>query len=707
MSQINPILSLKQIRNDLTNTVVLSASVLITAALFGSLLRIREIGFQPTMLIQIAISIFVPTLYFFRQKYSLAFRAHAICGCFFIAGAGGVLFFGLAGTGTLLIISCCIVTCFLISLRAAISYAILGGCLLLSQLVLAIMGALKYNVFLGEYLISPVTWLNNLITYSFLVTIFLLLIHRFREYLNTLMAKQEEHIVRQSEQLNHTETILDVVVNALPYGILWKDNELRYLGANKVFLDELQVSDFSEIAGKTDIEIIPKKAAKHFNELDKQVLTQHNIVLNSEVKHTDKFGKTQYIEANRVKLHDSEGKVIGVLSAYSDITERKKMELDLRDAKRTAEQASLAKSQFLANMSHEIRTPLNGVLGLLDLSLGTELDEVQLNYLKKANLSAKSLLNIINDVLDISKIEAGQMTVERVPFSLNEILEHVSSQFSIMSQAKNIKFGLSYQGPENLWVKGDPTRLLQILMNLCSNSVKFTEQGAVNLNCDAEIQEQDVSITLTVTDTGVGIEAAVLPDLFNSFTQADSSISRKFGGTGLGLAIVKALLTLMEGTISASSTVGVGSQFEIKLRLPLSEMEQKIPLKPDIQLGGKRILLVEDNAINQMISSQILLAAGAQVESAVNGELALEIMAEQDFDLILMDIQMPVMDGCTAIIQIRAEQKWHKLPVIALTANAMLHDIEKYQELGFSDHVAKPFERSHLLNVIARHIQGG
>jgi PAS domain S-box-containing protein len=699
-----PNLSHSEIRNGLTDSVILSAAIVVLVALLGSLLRINEIGFQPVMYLQIAVSFFVVSLYLFRQKLSLNMRARAICACFFIAGVGGMLSFGLVGAGTLLMFGGCIIASLLINIRAAVIYAMLGGAVISSQLVLALLGKLHYNVQLGEYPLVPSAWLNNLIVYSYLVVISLLLIYKFSEYLSTLLTSQAEHIESQSEKISHAETILEVVVNSLPYGIIWKDKQFRYLGANKFFLDDIRVNDFSEIAGKTDIEIMPQDIAQRFNGLDKQVLEEGNIVVNYEERHLNKLGQVRYIAANRVRLTASDGRVLGVLSAYNDITDRIEMEMDLREAKKSAEQANLAKSQFLANMSHEIRTPLNGILGLLDLSLATALNDTQLSYLRKANLSAKTLLNIINDVLDISKIEAGQMQLERVPFALQQILDHIGSQFSLQAQGKNIEFELEYQGPENVWVLGDPTRLFQILMNLCSNSVKFTEKGKSVLSCEAVAVGQEMVVTICVSDTGIGIEENVLPLLFSNFTQADSSISRKFGGTGLGLSIVKALVDLMDGTINVTSKLGQGSRFEIALRLPLSNTEQAPAIEqPDVHLDGKRILLVEDNAINQMIASEMIVASGAHVECAENGQLGLELLTQQDFDLVLMDIQMPVMDGCTAISHIRAEKKWQALPVIALTANVMAHDIEKYHTLGFSDHLAKPFERKDLLELVAKY----
>jgi PAS domain S-box-containing protein len=701
-----PNLSPAEIRSGLTNIVILSAAAMVSAALLGSLLRIQQIGFQPVMYLQIAIAVCITALYLFRNKLSLDIRAHCISACIFLAGVAGILAFGLAGAGTILMFGACIITSLIIGIRAAAIYGVVGFLLITSQLILASLGELSYSVALGYYLVTPAAWFNNLIVYSYLLTISLLLIQRFSKYLNSLLTKQARHIESQSEQISHAETILEVVVNSLPYGIIWKDKEFRYLGANKFFLNDIKIDSFSEIKGKTDFEIMPEDIAQRFHELDSQVLEKGSLVVNYEERHLDKFGQIKYIAANRVRLSASDGSVLGVLSAYNDITDRIVMEMDLREAKQSAEQANLAKSQFLANMSHEIRTPLNGILGLLDLSLGTELNDSQLSYLRKANLSAKTLLNIINDVLDISKIEAGQMQLERVPFALEKILDHIASQFSLQAQSKNIEFEMVYQGPASVWVLGDPTRLFQVLMNLCSNSVKFTEHGKVVLNCEVQTLGSELAITIAVSDTGIGIEEDVLPLLFSNFTQADSSISRKFGGTGLGLSIVKALVELMDGSIKASSTLGRGSRFEITLHLPLSDAEQIPKLeRQDVQLQGRRILLVEDNAINQMIASEMLVAAGAHVECADNGQLGLDLLAREDFDLVLMDIQMPVMDGCTAISHIRAANNWQTLPVIALTANVMAHDIKKYHDLGFSDHLAKPFERKDLLELVANHTQ--
>jgi PAS domain S-box-containing protein len=706
MTKIKLDLSQEEIRDGLTNIVILTAALFVTAALLGSLLRVKQIGLQPIMFLHMMITVIITSLYLFRHRLPLMLRAHVISGCFFIAGVAGILSFGLASAGTLLLFGSCVLSSFLVNRRTAVVYGVSGGLLLISQMVLALTGQLRYSIPLGDYLTSTSAWINNLIAYTYLTTIYLLLIQRFIGYLNKLVETQDQHIQSQSEHISQTEIFLDVVINSLPYGILWKDSELRYLGANQRYLDDIKVNSLSDILGKTDFEIMPSSIAEQFQQIDRQVLAD-DCTVNYEDKRPDENGRMRYGSVSRIQLKAKDGKLMGILSAYSDITERIEMEMDMRDAKSSAELASKAKSQFLANMSHEIRTPLNGITGLIELCLSTDLDKVQFEYLKKADLSAKTLLNIINDVLDISKIEAGQVQLEQKNFTLDEILAHINSQFTLQANEKNIEFEVQYQGTSNLWLLGDPTRLLQILMNLCSNSVKFTEEGHVTLVCHAEQKTNEVAVHFDIQDTGIGIKETILPGLFDSFTQADSSINRKFGGTGLGLAIVKALVDIMGGSLRAESVLGKGSQFTVDLTLPLGKKDQMLTTRiaEDIQLTGKHILLVEDNEINQVIANEMLTQAGAIVECAEDGKIGLEKMEEHTFDLVLMDIQMPVMDGCTAIVHIRESHKWQNLPVIALTANVMLHDIEKYKNLGFTDHIAKPFERDHLLSTLSHHLK--
>ncbi|MDN4501592.1 ATP-binding protein [Alteromonadaceae bacterium BrNp21-10] len=655
------------------------------------------------MFIQIALAIFVIALHLFRKKLSLRFRSYAICVVFFIAGVGGLLSFGLAGAGTMLLIGCCTFASLLIHIRAAIGFTVMSALVISSQLILAILGKLSYNIEMTGLLLSTSAWLNNLLVFGFLVIIPILLIDKFLAYLHRLLANQAEYIEAQSEKLSNSESILSAVVNSLTYGVLWKDNELRYLGANKYYLKDINVTALSDIVGKTDDEISGMQRAEYFASIDRKIIAGNSDVVSFDEQHTNAEGETVYISVSRRQLCSEDGRNIGILASYYDITERKNMEFDLLDAKQTAEQANLAKSQFLANMSHEIRTPLNGVMGLIELCLDTTLSDKQQNYLTKANLSAKTLLHIINDVLDISKIEAEQVQIESVPFSLQQILGSIEDQFLPQAKSKNIDFNQSYFGPDNLWVKGDPTRLLQILMNLCGNAIKFTEQGSVSCRCDVDIDGATATLTYRIQDSGVGIDEQVLPNLFRNFTQADNSISRKFGGTGLGLYIVKLLLKLMNGEVNVQSKLGEGTCFEASLKLPVcraqNEASADTELVPD--LTAKRILLVEDNDINRLIAIEILSIAGANVVFAVNGQEAINKLETDTFDVVLMDIQMPVMDGCEAMSIIRATPKWDTLTVIALTANAMTHEIEQYRQLGFNDHVAKPFDHLHLLQVVA------
>jgi signal transduction histidine kinase/CheY-like chemotaxis protein len=705
MHQAKTALSHTDIRNDLTNIVIASAAILVVFAVIASLLRYKVIGFQPIMIIHVFLSALVVSLFLFRNKIPLKARAMLICGTFFIAGVFGLVSFGLGGAGTLLMVGGCIFTSLLVNMRIAVILAVIGALIISIMLTLTILGNLSFNVELGAYLFSPEAWLNNLVTYSSLVSIILLLVYRFSSYLNRLLANQAHIIKSQTKKIDTSESIMEAVINSLPYGILWKDTELKYLGANKHFLNEIGVSDIAMIFGKTDIEILPAIAAKRFTELDRKVLASGNYFEDYEEEHTDTEGKTIFITANRKQLVSKEGELLGVLSAYHDVTKRTLMEHELRDAKEMAEQASLAKSQFLANMSHEIRTPLNGILGLIELSLLTELNKTQLDYLSKANLSAKTLLHIINDILDISKIEAGQMALEKIPFAMQTVLDNINDQFTLVAETKGIEFTVKYHGTAALWVESDPSRLLQILINLCSNSIKFTDKGQVNLDCFAVESQQHVDLHIKISDTGIGIDETAIPSLFTKFTQVDSSISRKFGGSGLGLSIVKGLVDMMQGSLKVSSQIDQGSCFELEFQLPLGiEKQQQTEQTEQTDFSGKKILLVEDNEINRMIAIELFTSVGATVVSAENGQIALDTLVNQSFDIVVMDIQMPVMDGCTAITQIRSQTKFDALPIIALTANAMKHDIDLYEKLGFSAHVAKPFNFDVLLDVVNYHL---
>ena len=705
--QLNtPELTHSDIKNGLTNAVIGSAALLVVFATSASLLRIQAIGIQPLMFVHVILSVLIISLFLFRKRIPLAIRANLICSLFFIAGIGGLISFGLAGAGTLLLLGTCIFTSLLVNMRVAVIYAVIGGLFIGGMLILAMLGKLSFGIELGEYLLSPVAWLNNLITYTYVLAIALFIVQRFSSYLNGFVSSQAKIIKSQTKKIDTSQNILEAVVNSLPYGILWKDTQLRYLGANKLYLQDVKIRDVSKVIGKTDLELFPKELVQKYIEVDKKLLTSSDEFKNYEEQHQDKAGNIVYISALRKKLTGPNGELLGVICAYHDVTARTLMEHELREAKLLADQASLAKSQFLANMSHEIRTPLNGILGLIELSLLTELNPTQLDYLSKASLSAKTLRNIINDILDISKIEAGQMDLEKIPFDLQAIVANINNQFSHVANKKNIDFVVQYKGPQGLWLIGDPTRLLQILMNLCSNSIKFTEQGQVLFECVATVEQQNVNLHLKISDTGIGMDDSALPLLFTKFTQVDSSTSRKFGGTGLGLSIVKGLVDMMAGEVKVSSELAKGSCFEVSMQLPLGEAENsQIEQNEKFDFSGKKILLVEDNQINQLIVIELLTSVGATIVSAENGQIALDELATQEFDLVLMDIQMPVMDGCSAVAKIKAQAKFANLPVIALTANAMQHDIELYEKLGFCAHVAKPFDFEILLQMIKRHLQ--
>jgi PAS domain S-box-containing protein len=446
--------------------------------------------------------------------------------------------------------------------------------------------------------------------------------------------------------------------------------------------------------------------------LDMQDASKHNRNIFT-FPHRLKNGETKTVEVHSTNIETAQGTFL--FSIIFDITEKIKTENALLEAKEKAEVAARVKSEFLANMSHEIRTPMNAIIGLLSLTLDSELKSSQRENLTKVLKSSTALLAILNDILDYSKVETGSMQITNRPFDLDELIDSVSKLFWVSAEQKDLKLLVDIKESITKDVIGDELRISQVLSNLLSNALKFTNKGQIDIIVEPlEQNDDEITIRISVKDTGIGIKESELGGLFSMFSQLDSSSTRRYGGNGLGLSISQKLIELMGGKIGVESEFGHGSTFYFELKLardknPTKKNQQSKQndtissfAQAKIELKGANILLVEDNELNQDVAKGILNKFGIIVSIANNGLEALQMVKNCDYDLILMDMQMPIMDGATATKEIRKLEDKKDLPIIAMTAAALDRDRNECIETGMNDHVPKPIVIEFLVQTLLK-----
>lgn len=465
-----------------------------------------------------------------------------------------------------------------------------------------------------------------------------------------------------------------------------------------------------EMKGKLLIELADQDDKVIIDNAFKKGLENNGSLQTLQLKMVDKHNTTKEVELKATFLHNAPN-LKGIIANIRDITEQKRnLELELENE--VALRSGKQKEQFLANMSHEIRTPMNAIKGMTNLVLQSELNEAQTKYLNAIKQSSDNLLVIINDILDFSKIEAGKIEFEEIDFRISDVLDGVYNTMRFKAEEKSLNLDIKIGNDVPKVLKGDPVRLNQIILNLVGNAIKFTEKGGVNITCDlVEKTGGKATIKVEVRDSGIGISQDKIASVFESFSQASSDTTRKFGGTGLGLTISKQLVELQGGTIGLTSVLGEGTTFTFSIPFDLGnegdieDNKKKASEVPIEKLKEIKILLVEDNQFNQIVAVDTLesMIEGVTIDIADNGQIAIDKIGANTYDIVLMDVQMPVMDGLEACNFIRNKMPapYNATKIMAMTASATKEEVAKCYAAGMDDFISKPFDPDELLSKIA------
>jgi PAS domain S-box-containing protein len=497
------------------------------------------------------------------------------------------------------------------------------------------------------------------------------------------------------------------LLDYLPDNIYYKDAQSRFIRVNRSLVQRFGKSDAAEVVGKTDFDFFEPAHAQPALDDEQKVMLTGQPLLGIEEKETWRDGRERWVLTTKMPLHDPEGRIVGTFGISRDITERKQAEEAIRQAKDAAQAAARVKSEFLANMSHEIRTPLNGIIGMTELALGTQLSAEQREYLNLVKLSADHLLTVINDILDFSKIEAGKLDLDQSDFSLRDTLDDTLATLAIRAHKKGLELAnhVAEDVPNDL--SGDPHRLRQVVVNLVGNAIKFTEEGEVVLRVEQQpAADGDVELHFAVRDTGIGISPEQQHKLFQAFTQADMSTTRKYGGTGLGLTISSRLVQLMGGRVWVESQAGQGTTFHFTARFKPASAPVPRPMPGKIdEVRGLSVLAVDDNATNRQILQEMLRNWGLVPTIVESGPAALAALEQAEakgrpFALVLTDAMMPGMDGFELAGKIQANPKWRSATVMMLSSAALHEDAARCRELGVAAYLAKPLRQSTLLDGI-------